>query len=80
MSDLSNQEKLFEQQLLSAICKRLIALGEINSAEEFLASYPKDNLADVHNQETGAYFLMNRESPLKLVEYNLTTFTVIETE
>ena len=73
----SDQERSFESQLLTALCTKLIELGEITSEEEFLESYPKDNLADVHNNETGAYYLMNREKPIKLVEYNLLNYSVI---
>ncbi|WP_207536507.1 hypothetical protein [Desertivirga arenae] len=69
-------EAEFERKLLSAICKKLIELGEIKDEAEFLEKYPKENLADVHNQETGAYYLMTGEKPLKLVEYNLKTFDV----
>lgn len=72
----SEQEKEFEKKLLNAICDRLMSLGEISRMKDFLKSYPKENLADVHNNETGAYYLMNREQPLKLVEYNLKTFEV----
>lgn len=78
MSKPSTDEQQFEQKLLAAICKKLIGLGEISTEAEFLESYPKDNLADVHNKVNGAYYLMNREKPLKLVEYNLETFAVIE--
>jgi len=73
-----NSEQLFEQQLFKALCRKLILLGEIKNEDEFLESYPKDNLADVHNNETGAYYLMNRESPIKLVEYSLKSFEVFE--
>ncbi|WP_207423950.1 hypothetical protein [Desertivirga brevis] len=69
-------EAVFEAKLLAAICGKLIELGEIKAEEEFLENYPKENLADVHNQETGAYYLMKGEKPLKLVEYNLKTFEV----
>ncbi|MEJ6980287.1 hypothetical protein WG906_07490 [Pedobacter sp. P351] len=72
----SKAEHLFEATLLSAICKKLIEIGEIETENEFLDSYPKDRLADVHNNETGAYYLMTGETPVKLVEYNLVSFEV----
>lgn len=69
-------EAEFESKLLAAICTKLIELGEIKAEEEFLENYPKENLADVHNQETGAYYLMTGDKPLKLVEYDLKTLEV----
>ncbi|WP_207425296.1 hypothetical protein [Pedobacter sp. SYSU D00535] len=66
----------FEQRLHDALCEKLIELGEIKTPGEFLASYPKDRLAEVHDNQTGAYFLMKGEKPLKLVEYNLLTYSV----
>ena len=74
--DMSSKEEQFEQDLLRAICNKLLLLGEIKNEAEFLESYPKDNLADVHDNEKGSYYLMNRESPIKLVDYNLLTHTV----
>jgi hypothetical protein len=76
----SDQEKEFDKKLLNAICDKLMSLGEISRMKDFLKSYPKENLADVHNNETGAYYLMNREQPLKLVEYNLKTFEVFKVD
>jgi hypothetical protein len=69
-------EQEFEANLLKAICEKLIELGEIKTEQEFLESYPKDHLADVHNGETGAYYLMNREKPLKLIGYNLKKYEI----
>jgi len=73
-----NKEELFEATLLKILSNKLVEIGEIQNPEEFLESYPKDNLADIHNNETGAYYLMNREKPLKLVEYNLKTYEVFK--
>jgi len=72
------KEEVFEAELLDAICEKLIALSEITKKKQFIKSYPKENLADVHNNETGAYYLMNREHPIKLVEYNLKTLEVFK--
>ncbi len=76
MEEKQTAEQLFELNLLSALCLKLIELGEIETENEFLNSYPKDRLADIHNNVTGAYYLMNGETPVKLVEYNLITFEV----
>jgi hypothetical protein len=77
----TNSEGLFESKLLSAIIHSLKVLGELENEDDFLTTYPKENLADVHNNEAGAYYLMTRDKPLKLVEYNLITqevFIVVE--
>jgi hypothetical protein len=73
----TNSEQLFESKLLSAIIHSLKVLGELENEDDFLATYPKENLADVHNNETGAYYLMTGDKPLKLVEYNLITQEVL---
>lgn len=70
------EEQDFENRLLQALCQKLQQLGEITDQEDFLENYPKDNLADIHNDDKGAYYLMTTLKPLKLIEYDLKTFEI----